>query len=436
MKEKEKISFKEINKLAIPAILAGIAEPLISIADSAIVGHLGTEELGAVGISTSFFLLMVWGLSSMKSAISSIVANYYGKNELSEIKTLIPQAIVISTLIGLICYFVTVPISTSIFQFYEAKGKILILANDYFVIRAIGFPLTLATFSIFGVFRGYQNTVWAMIISLVGAAINVFLDYSMVYGEFGFVQMGVEGAAWASVISQVFMLVSALVMLKIKLPNSYTFSIKPNKEMKQLLGMGGNLFLRTFALNIAYYLGNRFATSYGDEYIAAHTIAMNIWLFSSFFIDGYANAGNAIAGKIMGQGNKKLLYNTGIRIVRISMLIGLMLSAVYSLSYYYVVDFFTSDESVKTIFWSVFWMVIISQPINAISFALDGIFKGLGRAALLRNTLVLGTFLVYLPIIYLADYFNWQVFSIWTAFIFWMAFRGGSLLVVFRREFN
>ena len=430
-----KISFGEINKLAFPAILAGISEPLISIVDSAVVGRLGTLELGAVGLSTSFFLLLLWGLSSMKSAISSLVAYYYGKGDIEVIKTLIPQSILVSATIGIVFCGLTVPFSEEIFKLYDAKGQILNIADEYYTIRAIGLPITLSTFSIFGVFRGFQNTYWAMIISLTGAFLNCILDYGLVFGELGFPMLKVEGAAWASVISQLSMLIGAIFILKIKYNHVYAFSFKPNSKLKTLLGIGGNLFLRTIALNISYYFGNRFATSYGNQYIAAHTIAMNIWLFSSFFIDGYANAGNAIAGKIFGKGDKNMLYHTGIRLVKISILIAVILSLIYTFMYYVVVDFFTEDVKVKMAFLSVFWIVIISQPINAIAFALDGIFKGLGRAALLRNTLVIGTFIVFIPIIFGMDFFEFKLFSVWIAFLFWMIFRGGSLFIIFRNDY-
>lgn len=372
----------------------------------------------------------------MKSAISSVIARNFGKGTMEEVKTLIPQGIFISFLIGGVCYVATVPFSTVIFEFYHAEGAILTLADDYFVIRALGFPLTLATFSLFGVFRGYQNTYWAMWISLSGTAINVILDFLMVFGKGSFPAMGVEGAAWASVIAQIYMLLAAVLTLLIKLPDSYRISFRPNKELGGVLRMGGNLFIRTFALNICYYLGNRFATSFSDAHIAAHTIAMNIWLFSSFFIDGYANAGNALSGKIIGQGDTNLLYRTGMRLVKISVGIGVALAMVYLVGYVFIVDFFTTDEHVKTIFISFFWLVILSQPINAVAFALDGVFKGLGRAALLRNTLVVGTALVFIPIIYGLEMTGFYMIAIWAAFLCWMMFRAGSLFVIFRRDYR
>ncbi|MBL4655816.1 MAG: MATE family efflux transporter, partial [Bacteroidia bacterium] len=326
------------------------------------------------------------------------------------------------------------PFQYEIFSMYNAQGNLLQLAVDYYGIRAIGFPITLATFTVFGVFRGFQNTTWAMFISIGGGILNIILDFALIFGIEGIISpMGVKGAALASLMSQIAMLASALIVLKVKLPHSFEFSLIPNKHLSPLVGMTSNLFIRTMALNITYYLGNMFATGYGNAYIAAHTIAMNIWLFSAFFIDGYANAGNAISGRLLGQNNIGALYKTGIKIIKISVLISLILSAVYILLYNVIGMAFTDDTNVRTIFYSIFWMVILTQPINAIAFSLDGIFKGLAKAKLLRNVLLLSTFLVFIPTIYLTDMANINLYAVWLAFLVWMIARGGCLFYYFKK---
>ena len=147
-----KITIKEINRLAIPAIIAGIAEPLISLVDTAIIGHLGTAELAGVGIATSLFTLIIWVLAQTKSAVSAIVSQHLGKNQLHRVKTLIPQAILLNLLLGLLFYLSTSALSSSLLSIFNAKGAVMQFAEEYYAIRAIGYPLTLATFGIFGVF--------------------------------------------------------------------------------------------------------------------------------------------------------------------------------------------------------------------------------------------------------------------------------------------
>ncbi len=437
MTKAKSISLKDINKLAIPAILAGIAEPLIGLADTAIVGHLGATELAAVGIGSGLFLFFIWTLSSMKSAISSIVAQYFGKEDLDSVKTLVPQGIGFALLVGIMLIVGTVPTSSFVLEFfYQAKGSLLNMSEDYYSIRAFGYPFTLATFTIFGVFRGCQNTLWAMKISIIGGLVNIVLDYVFVYGIFIPEPLGIEGAAYATLVAQVLMFVLSMYILITRYSHTYMPSLKLNPELRTMLVMFVNLFLRTIFLNVAYSLAIRLSTQYGEDQIAAHTIAMNIWLFSAFFIDGYANAGNAIAGRLIGQGNNEELYRVGIQIAKISTLIGGLLGLFYLALYPWIGNAFTSEAGVLTMFKSIFYFVIISQPINGIAFALDGIFKGLGRTSLLRNTLFLGTFLVFIPVVFFFDYLDFEMTAVWLAFTTWMMFRSGSLIYVFIRDYK
>ena len=435
-----KISFKEINKLAVPAIIAGIAEPLLSITDTAIVGNMkfnSVESLAAVGIAGSFISALFWILAQTRSAISAIVAQYLGAKKLDEIASLPVQIIYINVLLSVLIYLITVTFITTIFQFYNADGLILDYAVSYYKIRAIGLPFTLFTFSVFGVFRGLQNTYYPMIISIVGAVINVILDFTLVYGIPNIIEpMHVEGAALASVIAQVIMAILSLVLLLKKTPFSLKFTFPFNKEIKRLILLSLNLFVRALALNFALYLSNSYATSYGDNYIAAQTIAFQIWLFFAFFMDGYASVGNIVSGKLLGEKNYKKMFLLSKYLVKYTIIIAFLLGTINFAFYKPIGRLFTDDIQVLNIFYSVFWIVIIMQPINAVAFVYDGIFKGLAKASTLRNTLIIATFIGFIPALLIADYFNLKLYAIWIAFTVWMLFRAGILVVLFKKMIN
>ena len=175
------MDYKEINKLAFPAIVAGVSEPLMALADTAIIGHLGTTELAGVGVGASLFLLLVWLLAQTKSAISAIVSRYYGMGKTNEIGTFIVQSLYFNIIVGILTIAATLCFVNYIFSFYNAMGELLEVAKSYYRIRVFGLPLALATYGLFGVFRGLQNTSWAMIISILGGMINVILDFILVY---------------------------------------------------------------------------------------------------------------------------------------------------------------------------------------------------------------------------------------------------------------
>lgn len=431
------ISRREINRLAIPAILTGIAEPVITLVDTALVGQIGTTELAAVGIAGSFYLMTVWILAQTLTAIAAIVSRYFGSKKLNEIETLVPQALLSNILLGAAFLVLTKTFSEEIFRFYNADGEVLELCQNYFDIRSWGFPFTLATLLLFGVFRGLQNTSWAMIISIAGASINLILDYILIFGIEGAVNpMGIEGAATASLAAQILMFLLALIFLYKKTPFKLRMEWRLNSEYKNLAGMSLDLFIRTILLNLTFYLATRYATGYGEEVIAAHTIAINIWLFSSFFIDGYAHAGNALAGRLLGEKKPDFLYRMGLRINRIAILIGVGLAVIYAIGYFQIGKFFTDDAAVLAQFEAIFFLVILTQPINASAFAFDGIYKGLGEMKLLRNLLIGSTLLGFVPVSVGFHYFSPGLLGIWIAFVVWMMIRSGWLVWDFRKRYG
>ncbi|WP_457616647.1 MATE family efflux transporter [Lutibacter sp.] len=439
MYKESNITFKGINKLAIPAIIAGIAEPLLSITDTAIVGNIQTnptEALAAVGIAGSFISALVWILAQTRSAISATISKYLGAKKLDEIATLPAQIIAINIALSVLIYTVTVFFAESIFKSYNAHGLILDYSVSYYKIRALGFPLTLFVFSAFGIFRGLQNTFWPMVISIIGAALNVGLDIILVYGIDGVVSpMHIEGAAWASVISQTVMAVITLVLILQKTPFSFRIRFPFNKEIKNLLAISFNLIIRAVALNVALYLANSYATKYGESYIAAQTIAFQIWLFFAFFIDGYSSVGNIVSGKLLGEKNYKKLWKLSVKLSRYSLVISLILSLCCLAFYTAIGHLFSQDEQVLQLFYSVFWIVLLMQPINAIAFVFDGIFKGLSEAVTLRNLLIFATFLGFTPVLLIGDYYDLKLYGIWIAFSVWMLLRAGILVVKFKQKY-
>ena len=283
------INFKTINKLAIPATIAGIAEPLLSITDTAIVGNIpvdGLESLAAAGIVGAFLSMLIWILGQTRSAISAIISQYLGAGKIDEVQSLPAQAIFLNISLSILILLSTIFIVDDIFELLNASGKILEYCISYYSIRVWGFPLTLFVFAVMGIFRGLQNTYWPMMIAIVGAVLNVILDFALVYGIEGFIEpMYLEGAAWASLMAQGIMAIMAFILLITKTNISLKLKLPLHDELGRLVVMSLNLFVRAIALNTALILGVREATALGDKYIGAHTIAINIWLFSAFFIE-------------------------------------------------------------------------------------------------------------------------------------------------------
>lgn len=436
---KNALSLKHINKLAIPALISGVAEPILSITDTAIIGNVSvnaTESLAAVGIVGTFMSMLIWVFGQTRSAISSIVSQYVGANNLNAVKNLPAQAIFIVLCLSVLIIVITYPLASYIFKLYNASNVILNYSVAYYKIRVFGFPFTLFTIAIFGTFRGLQNTFQPMVIAIIGAFLNIILDFVLVYGINGFIApMHIEGAAYASVIAQIIMaMLSAYYLLKktsIPLLVSFPF----NKEIRKFIGMVANLFVRTLALNVTLYFATRLATGYGKNYIAAYTIAINLWFLGAFIIDGYSSAGNILSGKFFGGKNYKSLVYLNKKLIKIGLVVGITISVIGAIIYKPIGLLFTKETEVLNTFYNVFWIVLLMQPICSIAFIFDGVFKGLGKMKLLRNVLLLSTFVVFIPIVYTLDFFNFKLNGIFIALTFWMVARSLPLLIYFKKQF-
>lgn len=434
------INFKTINKLAIPATIAGIAEPLLSITDTAIVGNIpvdGLESLAAAGIVGAFLSMLIWILGQTRSAISAIISQYLGAGKIDAIQALPAQAIFLNISLSILILLSTIFIVDDIFELLNASGKILEYCISYYSIRVWGFPLTLFVFAVMGIFRGLQNTYWPMMIAIVGALLNVILDFAFVYGIEGLIKpMYLEGAAWASLIAQGIMAIMAFILLITKTNISLKLKLPVHQELGRLVIMSLNLFVRAIALNTALILAVREATALGDRYIGAHTIAINIWLFSAFFIDGYGAAGNIIGGRLLGAKNYSGLWGLAKKIVLYGFLVSLILVLLGFLFYRPIGRLFSNETVVLETFYSIFFIVIIGLPMNTLAFVLDGLFKGLGEMKYLRNTLLAATFLGFVPALFLGKYLGWGFYGIWIAFTVWMVIRGLALVFKFSRKFR
>lgn len=433
------ISFKRIQQLALPAIVAGVAEPVLSLTDSAIVGNVSefaTESLDAVGIVGTFLSALIWILGQSRGVISAIISQNLGAGNIDRLKAFPAQAIYFNISLSILVLGSTYFFVEEIFTLLNAEGMILDFSIDYYNIRVWGFPLTLFTFAVFGIFRGMQNTFWPMIIAAIGAGLNILLDIVLVYGVDGYIPaMNIEGAAWASLISQSIMAIMALIFLLKKTQFSLRLHLPFHPEMKRMVTMSLNLFVRAIALNTALILAVREATSLGKEHLAAYVITSNIWLFTAFFIDGYGAAGNIIGGRLLGARDFSSLWKLTKKVSLYNLGVAALLIAFGLLFYEPLGRLFSKETAVLTIYNGIFFMVLLCLPFNAVAFTLDSVFKGLGEMRYLRNVLLGATFIAFVPVLYFSKYMDWGLIGIWVALITWVAWRAFALLIKYKRKY-
>ena len=434
------VKISDIQKLAIPALISGIAEPILSITDTIIVGNMdenATISLGAVGIVGSFISMLIWVFGQTRSVIASIIAQALGEKKLREVKDLPAQGILIIIFSSLLIILLTYFNSGGLFKFYNASGNLLKFCVEYFNIRVWGLPFTLLTIGIFGIFRGLQNTYYPMIIAIVGTILNIVLDIILVYGVEGFINpMFIQGAAYASLLAQICMAFLAVILLykktNIKLAVKFPF----NPKIKSFMQMFGNLVIRTASLNVTLYFCNAFATKYGDEFIAAYTIAINLWFLVAFIIDGYSSAGTILSGKLYGEKSYGVLMKFGNDLTKIGVKIGVIMCIIGFIFYYPLGRIFNNDPVVLQEFYNIFWIVLAMLPLCSIAFIFDGLYKGLGWMKDLRNVLLFSTFIIFVPFVILFDHYELGLHGIFYAFTLWILSRSIPLIIKFRKTFN
>jgi len=430
---------KEIYRLAFPAIVFNVTEPLIGLVDMAIIGQTGptsAQAQGGVGLAAGLITTLIWGLAQIRTSISAIISRQFGRNDLTTVVSLIPQSLVLGAMASIL---VAIGIAANYeWIAYSLYGPLTNLtlhySNQYLVIRSVGLPFSVSTALLFGVFRGYQNMHWAMNIGLSGALINIILDLILILGVGKQIPAyGVVGAAWASVSAQVMMFVLCVYVLYKKTPFNLKFVSKRNLYFNEMLQLFVNMLIRTVVLNFVFIMGNRYANKNGDVQLAAYTIGYHIWIFSSFFIDGFANAGNALAGRYSGAREMGALKILGKRLLRINFGIAITLSLIYLILSPVLGSYFNSDKEVIAAFNSTFWIIILGQPLNSVAFTFDGIFKGMGKAKYLRNNLLIASFFIFVPLLLGLNHRDQSTMAIWYALLGWMLFRGGALWWKFSR---
>ena len=407
----KRISITEINRLALPALVSGVIEPLISLTDTIMAGHitLNTKEvLGAVGIVSSFLTSLVWIFIQSSRAITSQVAYAYGQDKLNQLKGLVAQILTLSLGLSLLCSILAFFSSEIILtNSYDADGILLDYCLDYFRIRVWGFPFTLLTLTIHSIFRGMQNTSWSMYISILGGVINL---------------------------AQGVMFAVSLYFLYERTPYRFILTKSLDPKFFQSLRMSFDLIIRSSLLQGVLYFSFLSATKLGggedSTIVATHTILNQVWLFSVFLFDGYCNAGGLLSGRLYSTQQYQTIRNLVKDLFYIVLTIGMAILLVYFLFYHQIGIFMTKNKDVQLLFFETFWIVVLMQPLNAITFLFDGIYKGMGFTAILRNAFIIATFLGFFPTFYVTQsLLEWGLSGIWLTFFVWMAFRGGILII-------
>ena len=382
---------REILRLALPSILANITVPLVGMADMAIAGHLHSEAsaaacIGAASVGALLFTLLYWNFAFLRAATGGLAAQAFGSGDRHGQKLVLGRGLALSFVCSLIVLAVQWPFAKLGMLVIDGSEEVSGLALRYFFIRIWAAPATLSLMVLRGWFIGEQDSASSMKVDLVVNLGNVAASLLLVFP----LGLGFDGIALGTVIAQYAGLACALLLVRARYPWALSgISLRECfSGTRDFLSLNADLFVRSLCF-MALYLGwNGIAARYGDVPLAVASLLMNLLMLFSYFTDGFAYAGEALAGRFIGSGDTAMLRLSVRRVFLWSMAVALLWVGVYAVAGEPLIRLFTDTEAVRTAAGKFLPWLVLMPPLGCAAFTWDGIYTGATCAAQMRNSMV------------------------------------------------
>lgn len=413
---------REIVALALPAFGALVAEPLFLMADSAIVGHLGTPQLAGLGIASALLTTAVSIFVFLAYATTAAVSRRVGAGEMAAAIRQGMDGIWLALLLGSLVIAVVLPAAPGLIDLFGASDTAAPYAITYLRISSLGIPAMLVVLAATGVLRGLQDTRTPLYVAIGGFVANGVLNVLLVYG-FG---LGIAGSAWGTVAAQWAMAAVYLVVV-VRGARRHEASLRPDAAgIRASARAGAPLLVRTLSLRAVLMTATAVAARLGDADLAAHQIIVTLWNLMAFALDAIAIAGQSIIGRYLGAGDKEGARAACRRMVEWGIAAGVVLGVLVALSRPLFVPLFTSDQVVQDTLLPALLVVAISQPVSGIVFVLDGVLMGAGDGPYLAWAM-LATLAVFAPVALLVPALGGGLTALWWAMALMMTVRMATL---------
>ncbi len=409
---------REIVALALPAFGALVAEPLFVMADSAIVGHLGTAQLAGLGIASALLTTAVSIFVFLAYATTAAVARRVGAGDLPSAIRQGMDGIWLALLLGAAVIAVFLPLAPTLVDLFGASGTAAPYAVTYLRISAFGIPAMLVVLAASGILRGLQDTRTPLYVAIAGFVANGLLNVGLVYGA----GLGIAGSAWGTVIAQCGMAAVYLGVV-VRGARKHGASLRPDAAgIRASAQAGVPLLVRTLSLRAILMIATAVAARLGDADIAAHQIILSLWSLLAFALDAIAIAGQAIIGRYLGAGDGQGAREACRRMVHWGIAVGVLLGLLVVVARPAFLPLFTSDSAVRNAALPALVIVAASQPICGVVFVLDGVLMGAGDGPYLAWAMLI-TLAVFTPAALLVPSVGGGLTALWGAMTLMMAMR-------------
>ncbi len=390
---------RSVLKLAVPSIFANITVPLVGMADLAIAGRLGDASvIGAIAIATMLFDLLYWNMAFLRLGTGGMVAQAYGRGDYKEAVRVFVQGLFTAALLAVIVLAIQYIFVKVAFVFIDCTPEVEKLATEYFFIRIWAAPATISLYVFKGFFIGMQNAVIPMSVDLT---INITNIVASIYFAL-YTPMGFAGIAVGTVIAQYSGMILSIASVAIKYGAVFKGtklreSIKI-KEMKNFFVLNADLFVRSLSFLFIYAGFTSLAAKYGDVALAVSSIMMKLMMLYSYFIDGFAYAGEALTGRFIGAKDSVSLQRAVKVIFGWCFVIGIVSTLIYLVAGRQMVSFMTQDPLVVSNAENYLAWLLVMPFISCLAFTWDGIYIGATASKAIRNSMlwaVVGFFAAY-----------------------------------------
>ena len=422
---------RKILQLAIPSIVSNITVPLLGLVDVAIVGHLGSASyIGAIAVGGMLFNMIYWIFGFLRMGTSGMTAQAYGKRDLTEVVRTLLRAVGVGLLISLGLWILQSPILRGAFVLIDATEEVKRWASLYFNICIWGAPAILGLYGFAGWFIGMQNSRFPMFIAITQNIVNIAASLCFVF----VLGMKVEGVALGTLIAQYAGLFMAFA-LWLKYYGRLKAYIDWNglwggEEMRRFFSVNSDIFFRTLCLVAVTTFFTSTGARQGDVILAVNTLLMQLFTLFSYIMDGFAYAGEALAGRFIGAKNDVGLR----RCIRLLFLWGIGLSLSFTILYAFLgrdfLGLLTNDTSVIKASGDYFYWVLAIPLCGFSAFLWDGIFIGATATRQVLDSMLVASATFF--IIYYLFYRSMGNHALLMAFLGYLSLRGGMQWILWR----
>ncbi len=417
---------KKIWKLAAPIILANVTVPLLGAVDIAVVGHMpGPQYMAAVGIGATMFSALYFGFVFLRMGTTGLVAIAKGSQDDDECTAWLLRALILASLIGVILCVLKIPIVDLCQYLIDPPEQSALLVTEYFLVRILSAPATLANFAFLGWMIGMQKAKQALYVQLILNITNIVLAIYFVIG----LGLGVKGVAYATVLAEYVGVGSALFVVRHYLFHyfqNYNFrELFNSKKVIILCSINLNIFIRSLCLQVAFFYFTTKGARFGDILLATNAVLMNFQLFMAYALDGFANAAEALTGESIGKKHKRYFYDTLKSTTFWALLLASIFTLCYAILWKPIVNLLTDIEIVReTASDYIIWAILLPL-VSVWSFLLDGIFTGATVTRPMRDSMIVSLVIFISLTLWLTPTMGNH--GLWCAFFGFMIVRAVTL---------